>query len=108
MFYPGYRLVARSDVAVTRPALERAGWRCEHCHDADDLRVIDHRGTILVVCDACRVKVGQPLSPTKVKNTKVTKIAAAIATEDQVGFPPPVTPAASEEPPPAENIVKAR
>jgi len=122
MFYPGYRLVARSDTAVTRPALERAKWRCEHCHDPDDLRVIEHRGTILVVCDACRVKVGQPLSNTQVKNTKVKKIDAALASEidqsveqiaeqvaHEVGFPL-TTPseAVEQELLPTEDIVKAR
>lgn len=83
MFYPGYRLVERSNVAVTRPALERAGWRCERCPSADDLRVIDQRGTILVVCDGCRVKVGQPFSASGKGQPKLTKVAKLEAKLDE-------------------------
>jgi len=84
MFHPGYRLVARTNTAVTRPALERAGWRCERCPSDDNLRVIEHHGTIMVVCDSCRVKVGQPVSTGKPKFTKVAKIEAKLDEADRV------------------------
>jgi hypothetical protein len=53
-----YRLIDKTDVAVTRPALDKAGWRCEVCRDDEELRVIDQKGNLRVLCDSCRVKIG--------------------------------------------------
>ena len=55
-----YRLIDKSNVAVTRPALEAAKWRCQGCKDDENLRVVDHRDTIKVLCDTCRLRLGSP------------------------------------------------
>lgn len=55
-----YRLVDRTNVAVTRPALEKARWRCQSCGGEDNLRVIEHGGAVKVVCDPCRARLGSP------------------------------------------------
>jgi hypothetical protein len=53
------RLIERWEVAITRPALERAGWACDSCRDDSNLRVIDDRGQRLVVlCTECRLLAG--------------------------------------------------
>ena len=45
--------VSRADVARTRPALERAGYRCEHCRRDDGLRVVEGYGQLVVLCPEC-------------------------------------------------------
>lgn len=57
---PNYRLVPKTNVAVTRPALEQAGWRCRRCSDDSDLRVVELRisGELRVLCNVCRVHSG--------------------------------------------------
>lgn len=53
------RVVERQEVAVTRLALERAGWRCESCQTDIDLRVVEdgaHRYAVL--CLSCRIDAG--------------------------------------------------
>jgi hypothetical protein len=55
-----YIFVDKTNVVVTRPALEKAHWMCESCRDDENLRVIDQRGTIRVLCDSCRVRLGSP------------------------------------------------
>jgi hypothetical protein len=55
-----YRLIDKTDVAVTRPALENARWKCQTCGHDETLRVIDLKGVIRVVCDPCRVRLGSP------------------------------------------------
>lgn len=49
----GFEWVSRADVAKTRPALERAGYRCEHCKRDDDLRVVEGYGQLVVLCPEC-------------------------------------------------------
>ena len=55
-----YHLVDKTNVAVTRPALEGAHWRCQACRDDENLRVIDIKGVIKVLCDQCRLRLGSP------------------------------------------------
>ena len=45
--------VSRADVVRTRPALERAGYRCEHCRRDDGLRVVEGYGQLVVLCPEC-------------------------------------------------------
>lgn len=45
-----FEVVSRSDVARTRPALELAGYRCEHCGREDGLRVVEGFGQRVVLC----------------------------------------------------------
>ena len=54
----GFEWVPRSDVALTRPALERAGYRCEHCRRGDGLRVVDGFGQHVVLCPKCAMDGG--------------------------------------------------
>lgn len=49
----GFSWVNRADVAKTRPALDRAGYLCEHCRRDDDLRVVEGRGQLVVLCPEC-------------------------------------------------------
>lgn len=55
-----FRFVERSEVHVTRPALERAGWKCEQCPSVDGLRVVEfYRGRLVrVLCGRCRMRLG--------------------------------------------------
>jgi len=46
----GFELVSRTDVTKTRPALDRAGYRCEHCRSEDGLRVVEGFGQLVVLC----------------------------------------------------------
>jgi len=56
-----YRLVEKTDTAVTGPALERAQWRCQTCKMDEDLRVIVlPDGSVKVLCNRCRVRLGSP------------------------------------------------
>ena len=55
-----YRLIEKSEFKVTRPALEKANWRCQGCRDDEELRVIDHGGVIKVLCNPCRLRLGSP------------------------------------------------
>jgi hypothetical protein len=55
-----YQLIDKKNVAVTRPALEGANWRCQSCRDDENLRVIDQRGVVRVLCDQCRLRLGSP------------------------------------------------
>ena len=48
-----FAMVSRIDVARTRPALERAQYRCEHCRRDDGLRVVEGYGQIVVLCSEC-------------------------------------------------------
>jgi hypothetical protein len=51
-----YKLVPKTDVKVTRPALERASWLCEGCRDDEDLRVVEKKpGGYVVLCSRCRL-----------------------------------------------------
>jgi hypothetical protein len=66
MLQGAYRLIEKTNVAVTRPALDAAGWRCQgrpgwsKCADDEGLRVIELRGAIRVVCESCRAQLGSP------------------------------------------------
>ncbi len=56
-----YRLVSRTEVAKTRPVLERAGWRCEGqgCTRDENLRVVERVGKPReVLCRRCRMGLG--------------------------------------------------
>ena len=57
-----YDLVSKQDVAVSRPALERAGFLCEGCKRDDGLRVASGRGRfagqLVVLCPECRICSG--------------------------------------------------
>lgn len=50
----GFELLSKLEVASTRPALDRADWRCEGCRDGDDLRVFASKGHAVVLCALCR------------------------------------------------------
>ena len=50
---PDFCRVSRADVAKTRPTLERAGYRCEHCRRGDGLRVVEGFGQLVVLCPGC-------------------------------------------------------
>ena len=54
----GFAWVNRSDVAKTRPALERAGYRCEHCRTGEELRVVEGLGHVVVLCTRCAIGDG--------------------------------------------------
>lgn len=54
----GFAWVPRTDVARTRPALARAGYRCEHCRRDDGLRVVEGYGQLVVLCPECVVGGG--------------------------------------------------
>ena len=51
-----YTLVERGNVKCSRPALEKAGWKCERCPSSSGLRVVVYRGATLVLCDPCRIQ----------------------------------------------------
>jgi hypothetical protein len=51
-------LVGRADVAKTRPALELARYRCEHCRRDDGLRVVEGFGQFVVLCPECALGGG--------------------------------------------------
>ncbi len=58
-----YKLIDKTKIAVTRPVLEKAKWRCQGpggCRAESGLRVIEHRGKLSVVCDVCRARLGSP------------------------------------------------
>ena len=55
---PDFAWVSRIDVARTRPALERAQYRCEHCRRDDDLRVVEGFGQLVVLCPECSMGGG--------------------------------------------------
>lgn len=58
----GFEWVPRTDVAKTRPALERAKYRCECCPRDDGLRVVQGReGELAVLCPECAVTGGLQL-----------------------------------------------
>lgn len=54
----GHELVPKTELAVTRPALERAGYRCEHCLDRSQLRVVRGVEVTMVLCPECRCTGG--------------------------------------------------
>jgi hypothetical protein len=51
-------LLPKDAPAVTRPELERAGWRCEGCGEPSDLRVAEGYGERVVLCRGCRIDDG--------------------------------------------------
>jgi hypothetical protein len=53
-----HELVARTDVATSRPALTRAGYRCERCGRDAGLRVVRGYGQLVVLCARCRLRGG--------------------------------------------------
>ena len=54
------RMVERWEVTVTRPALDRARWRCESCRGDSDLRVAEsHEARFVVLCAWCML--GSPI-----------------------------------------------
>ena len=54
-----YRLVPRAEAAVTRPVLERAGWRCEGCGRDEGLRVVERvKLSRAAFCRRCRMGLG--------------------------------------------------
>jgi hypothetical protein len=59
---PLFRFVERSEVAITRPAMEKAHWRCEMCPATEALRVVQFfRGDVVqVLCRRCQMRVGWP------------------------------------------------
>jgi len=54
----GFAWVSRADVTKTRPALERAGYRCECCRREDGLRVVEGFGQFVVICPECALGGG--------------------------------------------------
>jgi hypothetical protein len=53
------RMVAAREIAISRPALERARWRCEACHSGAHLRVFEDRaGRLAVLCPTCWLAAG--------------------------------------------------
>lgn len=63
-----YRLVPRTEVAVTRPVLERAGWRCEgqNCGRDENLRVVERVGhPRAAFCRRCRITLGDVVEKLK-------------------------------------------
>jgi len=53
------RIVGLREVAVTRPLLERAQWRCESCNSPDDIRVVQFQShDMMVLCTRCRLRAG--------------------------------------------------
>lgn len=50
--------VSKTDVARTRPALERARYRCEHCRRDEGLRVVEGYGQLVVLCPECAMGGG--------------------------------------------------
>jgi hypothetical protein len=51
----GFDVISRTDVVTTRPALDRACWRCEACRQEHELRVCSGYGDqIVVLCAGCR------------------------------------------------------
>jgi hypothetical protein len=49
-----FRLVGRTEVSLSRPALEAARYRCESCRREDGLRVAEGAaGQLVVLCVAC-------------------------------------------------------
>jgi len=54
----GFRWVGRLEVDKTRPALERAGYRCECCPRNDGLRVVEGYGQLVVLCPECAMSNG--------------------------------------------------
>jgi hypothetical protein len=59
---PLFRLVGRSEILVTKPAMDRARWKCEQCPSADNLRVVEfvRARLVRVLCARCRLTVGWP------------------------------------------------
>ena len=53
-----FELVDRSDVRRTRPAIERADYRCENCPRDDGLRVCAFGEYVVVLCASCRIDGG--------------------------------------------------
>lgn len=51
----GHQIVDRTEFATTRPALERAGWKCEGCKNDDSLRVCQSGANVVVLCPLCRL-----------------------------------------------------
>jgi hypothetical protein len=54
----GFAWVSRADVARTRPALERARYRCECCPRDDGLRVVEGFDQLVVLCPECAIGGG--------------------------------------------------
>ncbi len=75
---PDYDLVPRTEVNVTRPALEKAGVRCECCRHGETLRVCRGHGRhvdlVVVLCAECRETGGL----TEVADHRRSKVLAAI------------------------------
>jgi len=61
---PFFRVIERTEVSLTRPALEQAKWTCQNCSARDDLRVVQyfHDRSVRVLCDRCRRLTGWPRS----------------------------------------------
>lgn len=54
-------IVPKTEVAITRPVMQRADWLCECCKRDDGLRVVERRGRFAALCPACRVQDGMTL-----------------------------------------------
>lgn len=56
--HPDFGWVPKTEVAKSRPALERAGYRCEGCRLDEGLRVAEGSGQLVVLCPRCGLDDG--------------------------------------------------
>jgi hypothetical protein len=53
-----YQVLPKTDIRVSRPALELAGYLCECCKGDNGLRVCKRSEDLVVLCSGCRITDG--------------------------------------------------